>query len=151
MNKDSNDMDKSKIEKTVKDFFQMNDTSINAILYLNGKEYSIDSFETEFQQSFDFKGEPQREVKGGLLSMTFNRTPDEQLNYWMFHNKVSYSGSIVFSSFSRISSPILIINFINGRCARYSTSIGGLGSFSFDIIITAESISVNGMEHTNKR
>ncbi len=144
-------MDKNKIEKAVEDFFQMNDTSVDAILHLNGKQYSIDSFETEFQQSFDFKGEPQREVKGGLLSMTFNRIPDEQLNYWMFHNKVTYSGSIVFASFSRISNPILIINFTNGSCARYSTSIGERGSISFNIVITAESISINDMKHANKR
>ncbi|MDR3338908.1 MAG: hypothetical protein LBT25_02225, partial [Candidatus Symbiothrix sp.] len=60
----------------------------------------IKLWHTVIKQSFDFKGEPQREVRGGLLTMTFNQTTDEQLNYWMFHNDVKYSGSIVFASFS---------------------------------------------------
>jgi hypothetical protein len=144
-------MDSGKIKDIVKEQLGLNDTSLDAKLYLNGKEYSIDNFTTEFQQAFDFKGEPQREVKGGLLSITLNQVPDEQLNYWMFHDKVSYSGSIVFSSFSRIATPILIVNFTNGRCARYSTFIGSGGGISLHLVITAETTELNGIEHANKR
>lgn len=125
-----------------------NDTSVDAKLYLNGKEYMIDAFDIQFKQSFDFKGEPQREVKGGLLAITLNRATDEQLNYWMFHNKVMHSGAIVFASGSRIASPVITINFTNGRCARYSKNIGH-SSISLSLLITAEEISVNGITHRN--
>ena len=36
----------------------MNDTSVDAKLHLNGKEYPIDTFDIQFQESFDFKGIP---------------------------------------------------------------------------------------------
>lgn len=141
-------MDKRNIAEEVKEISDLNDTSVDAKLFLNGKEYAIDAFEIQFQKSSDFKGEPQREVKGGLLSLTFNRVADEQLNYWMFHSDVNYSGSVVFSSFSRIESPVIIINFENGRCAKYSKIIGD-SSISLNIIITAKKISINGIEHKN--
>ena len=115
---------KNKTKEEIEEVLDLNDTSVDAKLYLNGKEYAIDAFDIQFQQSVDFKGEPQREVKGGLLSLTFNQVSDEQLNYWMFHTEVKYSGSIVFASLSQIASPVIIINFENGRCTRYSKNIG---------------------------
>ena len=141
-------MNKEDAVEQAKDALGLNDTSVDAKLLLNGKEYSIDNFEIQFQKSSDFKGEPQREVKGGLLSLTLNQVSDEQLNYWMFHSEIYYSGSVVFSSFSQIASPAIIINFENGRCARYSKSIGD-SSISFNMIITARKISVNGIDHVN--
>ncbi|PIE85836.1 MAG: hypothetical protein CSA05_03665 [Bacteroidia bacterium] len=126
------------------------DSSIDGVLLLNGKEYEIDHFEIQFQQAFDFKGEPQREVKGGLLSLTLNRVTDEQLNYWMFHNKISYSGAIVFRPSSGISNPVLTIQFTNGRLVRYSTFVECPNGINLNIMISAESITVNGIEHTNR-
>jgi hypothetical protein len=140
-------MEKSNIQDMVQGLLSQNDTTVNAILQLNGKEYQIDDFEMIFQRSVDFKGEPQNEVKGGLLSLSFNQISDEQLNYWMFHNDVRYSGTIVFSSFSHIASPVLIINFTNGRCAKYTKDIGN--GIRFSILITAQKVAVNGLEHKN--
>lgn len=51
----------------VKEKLGSNDTSVNAKLYLNSAAYIINSFDIKFQEAFDFKSEPQREVKGGLL------------------------------------------------------------------------------------
>ncbi|MCL2860720.1 MAG: hypothetical protein FWF46_09345 [Oscillospiraceae bacterium] len=141
---------KNKAKEKVEEILGLNDTSVDAKLYLNGKEYQVDNFETEFQQSFDFKGEPQREVKGGILTMTFNQLPDEQLNYWMFRSKTFYSGSIVFTSYSRIANAVLTIDFTNACCARYSTD-DGAGGFYLTIVVTAESILINGIKHKNKR
>lgn len=141
-------MDKATIVDKAKDVLGINDTSVDAKLFLNGKEYTVDSFDIKFQEAFDFKGEPQREVKGGLLTITINQVVDEQINYWMFHRDVKYSGSVVFASFSRIATPVIIIEFTNGRCARYTKSIG-YSSLSYTIVITAEKITVNGLEHKN--
>ena len=105
---------KQEAKDKVEDLLPLNDTSVDAKMYLNGTAYDIDTFDIQFQQSFDFKGELQREVKGGLLSVKLNRVADEQLNYWMFHNNIEYSGAIVFASFSRIASPVITINFVNG-------------------------------------
>jgi hypothetical protein len=141
-------MDKGTLIDKAKEELGLNDASVDAKMYLNGTEYSIDSFDIKFQKAFDFKGEPQREVKGGLLTITINQAVDKQINHWMFHERIKHSGSIVFASFSRMQTPVITINFTNGRCARYTKSVG-YSSLSYTIVITAEKISINGLEHKN--
>jgi len=146
-------MDKGKIidkavEKAIESFEQ-NDTSVDAKLLLNGTEYEIDTFNISFQKAFDYKGEPQREVKGGLITLKINHVADEQINNWIFNQSVKHSGVITFGSFSRISNPVIIIGFTNGRCAEYSKTIGD-STVSYSILITAEEININGIDHSNK-
>lgn len=141
---------KEKAKKTVANTLGLNDTSADARLYLNGKEYPIDTFSIMFQQSVNqYSGEPEQAVKGGLLSIGISQVTDEQLNYWMFHKDVYYSGSVVFGSFSRIANPVIIIEFENGRLARYSKGVDP--SLDLNIVITAKKIEINGLEHKNNR
>jgi hypothetical protein len=105
---------KSKAKEVVEAALGLNDTSVDAKLYLNGKEYPIDTFDIQFQQSFDFRGEPQHEVRGGLLSIGLNQVSDEQINYWMFHNDVKYSGSVVFASFSELPLRLSSLSLLMG-------------------------------------
>jgi len=130
------------------DILGLNDTSVDAKLLLNGQEYEIETFNIRFLQSYDYKGEPQREVKGGLMSLSINHVVDNQINNWMFNRSVKHSGSIVFASFSRIASPVIIIEFVNGRCAEYTKTIGN-STVSYTIIISAEEIKINGIDHEN--
>ena len=127
----------------------LNDTSVDAKLLLNGKEYEIETFSVRFQKSFDYKGEPQREVKGGLMALRINHVADEQMNNWIFNQSVKHSGAITFASFSRIASAVIIIEFTNGRCFRYTKNIGH-STVSYTILITAEEIKINGIDHSNK-
>ncbi len=138
-------MDKAK--EIAKEILEPNDTSVDAKLILNGSEYEIETFNVRFEQEFDYKGEPQREVKGGFLSMTINHIVDKQINHWMFDPSVKYSGVIVFASFSRIANPVITIEFVNGRCFQYSKNIDQ--TVSYHLLITAEEIKINGIDHTN--
>ena len=138
---------KEKAKEAVKDALGMIDTSVDARMYLNGKEYPVDTFSVQFHQSFDFKGEPQHEVRGGLLSVGLSQVTDEQLNYWMFHPDVYYSGTVVFASFSRIANPVITIEFSEGRCVKYGKGINP--SLSLNLMISAKKIKINGMTHTN--
>jgi hypothetical protein len=64
-------MDKEKLldrAKEAKEALGLTDMSVNAKLILNGKEYEIETFDIQFRQPFDYKGEPQREVKGGSMT-----------------------------------------------------------------------------------
>jgi len=146
-------MDKGKIsdqaKENAKEVLDLNDTSVDAKLLLNGQEYEIETFNIQFQKSFDYKGEPQREVKGGLMSMSINHVVDKQINYWMFHQSVKYSGAITFASYSRIANPVIVIEFVNGRCAEY-TKVIGHSTVSYKILISAEEIKINGINHSNK-
>ena len=126
----------------------LNDTSVDAKLLLNGQEYEIETFNIRFQQSFDYKGEPQHEVKGGIMTLSIKHVVDKQINNWMFNRSVKHSGSIVFASFSRIANPVIIIEFVNGRCAKYTKYIGN-SAISYTITVSAEEISINGIDHKN--
>jgi len=137
-----------KAKEAVENALGLNDTSADARLYLNGKEYPVDNFDMMFQQSVNrFSGEPERGVKGGLLSIDLNQVTDEQLNYWMFHREVYYSGSVVFGSFSNIANPVIVVEFSEGRLAKFDKV--GDSSLALNILITARKIKVNSLEHTN--
>jgi len=145
-------MDKGKIVdkagEKAKEALGITDASVDARLLLNGTEYEIDSFNIYFRKLFDYKGEPQREVKGGLMRLSIKHVVDKQINHWMFHRSVKHSGAIVFASFSRIANPVIVIEFVNGRCAEYTKTIGN-STVSYSILISAEEIKINGIEHAN--
>lgn len=138
-----------KAVEAAKEALAPNDTSVDAKLILNGASYEVETFSIRFQKAYDHKGEPQQEVKGGFLSMTINHVVDKQINEWMFNRSVKHSGTVTFASFSRIASPVIVIEFTNGRCFRYSKNISSF-SVSYDLLITAEEIKINGVDHTNK-
>jgi len=141
-------MDTGKIAGKAAEAFDLNDTSVDAKLILNGQEYEIETFNIRFHQSYDYKGEPQYEVKGGLITLSISHVVDKQINNWMFNRSVKHSGSIVFASFSRIASPVIVIEFVNGLCAEYTKTIGH-STISYSILISAEEISINGIDHEN--
>jgi hypothetical protein len=136
-------------KELAKEALGITDATVDAKLLLNGKEYEIETFNIQFQKLHDYKGEPQQEVKGGLMRLTVNHVVDEQINHWMFNRSVKHSGSIVFASFSRIENPVIVIEFVNGRCAEYSKTVGNF-AVSYTILITAEEIKINGIDHTNR-
>lgn len=138
----------NKAVEAAKEALAPNDTSVDARLILNGASYEIETFNIRFQKEYDHKGEPQQEVKGGILSMTINHIVDKQINEWMFNQSVKHSGIVTFASFSRIANPVIVIEFKNGRCFRYSKNISQ-SSVSYAILITAEEIKINGIDHMN--
>ena len=139
-----------KAVEAVKEMLDLNDTSVDAKLILNGTEYEIETFSIRFQKAFDHKGEPQQEVKDGILSMRIDHVVDKQINEWMFNQSVKHSGVVTFASFSRIANPVIVIEFKNGRCFRYAKNIGN-SSVSYTIQITAEEVKINGIDHSNQQ
>ena len=140
----------SKAVEKVKEAFEPNDTSVDAKLILNGITYEIETFNIRFQKAFDYKNEPQQEVKGGLLTIKINHVVDKQMNEWMFNKSIKHSGVVTFGSFSRIANPVIIVEFTNGRCFRYAKNISS-SSASYTVFITAEEVKINGIDHSNKQ
>lgn len=103
--------------------YLVEDSTLEANLYINEKKYEVESFETEFQQDIDFKGQPQHEVKGGLLSITLKGISDGIINNWMFGSGTTYDGTIMFESSSRSSTPPIIIVFEKGKCISFEKMI----------------------------
>ncbi|GEM_PF-2612271 len=129
---------------------EQNDTAVNGTLFVGGEEYDIVSFQTEFQQFIDWKGEPEGEVKGGLLTFTINQAADQTLNHWMFDESIAYAGMITFGPKERVANNPVIINFADGRCVFYKKSIRNqLNGIHLTMVISAGLISINGNEHKN--
>lgn len=135
--------------KNVVDQILPNDSTIEGYLYIGAKKYEICSFETEFEQGQDYKGQPQHEVKGGLLSITFKQTVDATISNWMLKKEIVYDGSIVFAAPSRITSPPITIIFKEGKCISYQKVVGKEIGVSLTILISPKSLNINGIDHTN--
>lgn len=130
--------------------FGENDTSVDAVLHIDGKQYEIMTFESEFEQDVDWKGEPQHSVKGGLLSFTVNQSADETLNHWMFDESIAMNGFISFGPKERKSNLPLVITFIEGRCIRYKKSISNhLEGIRLQMVISPGLVAFNGVKHKN--
>lgn len=138
----------SNAQKAV-DYLLPNDSTIEGYLYVGAKKYEICSFDTEFEQPEDYKGQPQHEVKGGLLSVTLKQVVDSTISDWMLKKGVTYDGSIVFTSSSRISSPPITILFTEGKCISYQKLTGKEVGISLTILISAKELNINGIDHTN--
>lgn len=132
------------------DILDLQDASIDCSLLVNGFKYEVQYFETEFKQPEDFKGEPQHEVKGGLLLITINQKTDEFLNRWMFQRNLSHSGTITFAPKFRVSNIPLSISFTGGKCVSFNKICGINIGLQLTLLISAEEILLNGIPHTNK-
>jgi hypothetical protein len=138
------------VKAIIEDVFVPGDTAIDGFLYVNGKEYEIQSFETEFVQADDWRGQPQHEVKGGLLLITLKQKSDDILNDWMFRKGTAYDGEVVFAPVSRSENALLRISFTKGKCISFEKMIGINIGIQISLLISPEKISVNDIEQSNK-
>ena len=120
-------------------------------LVLDGKEYELKSFSTEFTQTTDHKGQPQAEVKGGLLYLSFYQLPDDNLNRWMLRTGTAgrKSGEIHFRK--QTSNMPLRISFVDAECISYQKKLGSNNTgFDMKIVISPKEILLNGVLHSNR-
>jgi len=121
------------------------DSSIDTKMYLNGAEYVIDAVDIRFRQFFDSEGKLQFEAEDNMFSVTLSRTADEQLDYWMFHSNITYSGSIEIAPFGKAVDNAIVISFANGCCQRYSKHVGNSLTL-VTLFIVAEKIEINELK-----
>jgi hypothetical protein len=119
-----------------------------AWMVLDGKDYELRAFVTEFGQACDHKGQPQHEVKGGLLHISLYQIPDDVINRWMLRPSVRKSGEIQFRLPSS-SMPLRIV-FTDAQCVSYEKEIGykDIG-FEAKLILSPKEISLNGTSQSN--
>ncbi|MEN9917608.1 MAG: hypothetical protein RL662_44 [Bacteroidota bacterium] len=120
---------------------------VNAYFILDGEKYDIEQFKIGFKQSTDFKGQPEHEVRGGQLTITIDQTADDNLYIWAKKSTMQKNGQVLFQSDMGIT--VLRIDFINGYCVHLSREIGALSGTKTSLLISVESISLNGITHDN--
>ena len=96
------------------------DVSLSVNMLLGKNIYPLRSFEIEFSQEIDHKGEPQSSVLGGIASIALYSLPDETLNRWL-RSGDEQDGRFLFGD-ELVGYP-LTMDFKNACCSGYFVEI----------------------------
>ncbi|MEN9919796.1 MAG: hypothetical protein RL662_2232 [Bacteroidota bacterium] len=120
---------------------------LNGYFVLDGQKYKVEQFKISFAQEIDYKGQPQHEVRGGQLMLTLPQAADDNLLLWAKKATLLKDGEILFQTDMGIS--VLRLHFSNGCCMNMTRDTSAFTGTTTMLMITAESLSINGIEHHN--
>jgi hypothetical protein len=126
---------------------------LTARLYINGHESGNEGIPLltcsySFSQDIDQRGLPKSEVKGGVITFTFNSIDDQEIMHWMVSSKADKSGKIAFSG-EETEKVFKTLEFKDARCISYHESFKRDSEMIEEISISAREISVSGVTHVN--
>lgn len=122
------------------------DSDLTAWFILDGQEYEMSQFNISFGQSVDHKGQPQDEIRGGIMSIVLSQTLPENIYRWGM-TSIPQNGSVIFKS-KTANSP-LKINFINAYCIRFNRSVASEGGLETQLVISPDEIFINEISFDN--
>lgn len=128
--------------------FTQVDANIEATFILDGKEYDVEHFFISFDQSVDFKGQPQHETRGGQLSLVLTQAADDIIYDWAMKATLRKDGKIKF--LSRTQGTVLEASFMNARCVKLVRSIDAFSGTKSSLTIAPEKVNMNGIVHDNQ-
>jgi hypothetical protein len=123
--------------------------SISLKMYLAGGAadgYQIQDFQIGFQQDFDYKGQPQHEVTGGIFSIVITQIPDAIINKWMMNSRLPMEGSFVFK---HLGYTLLTIVFEEAYCIDYKKNLSSVTGVATRIIISPKIVTLGNKRHEN--
>lgn len=128
-------------------------SSFNATLHFvdNPKKmYSILNCNYSFLQKTDDKGRPSSSANGGNVYIQITTPPDDFLLKWMVDSYKRRAGFINFFKIDQ-ESTFQKIAFIGAYCVEYHTNFSSEGSSSMvtSIVLSAQKLQINGVDHNN--
>jgi hypothetical protein len=120
---------------------------IEAYFILDGKKYNIEKFKIVFNQSVDFKGQPEHETSGGQILITLSEIADDNLYLWAKKSTLQKNGQVLFQTDLGIT--VLKVNFINAYCINLERSGSALTGTKTTLFISPEIIIMDDVEHNN--
>lgn len=120
---------------------------IDAKFILDERIYSVETFKIVFNQSKDFKGQPQHEVKGGQFMISLSQAVSNDLLLWAKQSTQLKSGEILFQTDLGIT--VYRIKFTNAYCITLTREISSKKGTRTLLMIAPEQLSLNGFEHNN--
>ena len=117
----------------------LNDLSISG-LYNDG--YELESCNFVFSQDIDKNGQPQNDVRGGTISLTYSGLPQNELLQWMLKPTTYNDGAIVVCNDSK--EPVAKIFFQQAACVALDIDYNQSGEsyIKTRIILQARNIRV---------
>lgn len=119
------------------------DSNVSAEMNFLGNTYLVSNFSTSFSQFVDEKFEPQAEVHGAILSVSFQQVPDSKMLQWASSKFSRKSGEIVFKN--ETGTPPLKIQFTEAACVKLSHQVISGGGTVTNIHISPKEVSFNGV------
>ena len=130
--------------------FPQVDSNVNVIFSVDGDEYAVEQFKIGFHQPVDgIKNQPEGEVHGGRIMITLSQTVKNNIYGWAVKPWMKKSGAVLFKTGT--SGVIFEVAFTNAYCVNLKRVIESLGQgLSTTLILSPESVSVNGIEFDNR-
>ena len=130
--------------------FPQVDSNVNVIFSVDGDEYAVEQFKIGFHQPVDgIKHQPEGEVRGGRIMITLSQTVKNNIYGWAVKPWMKKSGAVLFKTGT--SGVIFEVAFTNAYCVNLKRVIESLGQgLSTTLILSPESVSVNGIEFDNR-
>ena len=130
--------------------FPQVDSNVNVIFSVDGDEYAVEQFKIGFHQPVDsIKNQPEGEVRGGRIMITLSQTVKNNISGWAVKPWMKKSGAVLFKTGT--SGVIFEVAFTNAYCVNLKRVIESLGQgLSTTLILSPESVSVNGIEFDNR-
>lgn len=130
--------------------FPQVDSNVNVIFSVDGDEYAVEQFKIGFHQPVDgIKNQPEGEVRGGRIMITLSQTVKNNIYGWAVKPWMKKSGAVLFKTGT--SGVIFEVAFTNAYCVNLKRVIESLGQgLSTTLILSPESVSVNGIEFDNR-
>ena len=122
------------------------DSDLTAWFILYGRQIERNLYRNGSFHIPDHKGQPQDEVRGGIMSITLSQTLPENIYRWGM-TSIPQNGSVIFKS--KTTNPPLKINFINAYCIRFNRSIANEGGLESQLVISPDEMLINGISFDN--
>lgn len=97
-----------------KSFLRIGALSDSSILGLYKDSYELESCSFNFSQGVDTNGNPQTEVRGGTLYLTYSGLPQEDMLRWML-NSTNYENGVIVTCDDN-NEPLEKIHFEQAAC-----------------------------------
>ena len=130
--------------------FPQVDSNVNVIFSVDGDEYAVEQFKIGFHQPVDgIKNQPEGEVRGGRIMITLSQTVKNNIYGWAVKPWMKKNGAVLFKTGT--CGVIFEVAFTNAYCVNLKRVIESLGQgLSTTLILSPESVSVNGIEFDNR-
>jgi hypothetical protein len=120
---------------------------LETYLIVDGTKYQIEKFEISYSQDSDYKGQPQQEVRGGLMRITLPQTADNILFLWARKSTLVKDGQVLFES--DLGKRVLTINFKGAYCINLTRDINALTGTKTSLTISPEATTIDDIPHEN--
>jgi hypothetical protein len=114
----------------------------NARMNIGNLTYELETFDIDFNQRVDWKGQPIEDMRGGIMQCAISGQPQGEIKAWALSSRMLKDGSIEFYQ-ELVNSP-LRIEFMEACCVEMTPYLHGNGGLRTQMTISPNGVSLNG-------